>query len=192
MIADMTQPLIPSNDALDQYLDSLLHDDPEHKSGQQLQKDEFIPEWALSPFKCLLFTVSGIRLAVPLNKTAGVLEWGKEISTLAYRSQWIMGIINYLNNEIKVIDTSRFMAAGNNQCDSRGQEIRVPRLIFIDDARYALAADSVDEMITFDAGAIRWRRGYTARPWYIGIAAEQQCTLLDVDILLDIINTSEI
>ena len=196
MNGKMMHDLIPTSDALDQYLDSLLYDDSasDIKTArllveQQQGKSSFIPDWAHSSFSCLLFNVSGLELAVPLDKTRGFLQWGKPVSSLVSDNCRFMGTVSYLNHEVMVIDTSRFLV-GNERQYSEEQDMGVQHLIFVNDARYALAVDDVDEIVTFDAEDIRWRQGASKRPWYIGISQERRCALLDIDILLGIIKSS--
>lgn len=193
-----TPHLISSHDALDQYLDSLLCEDSINTSGASSNHDlavsrakgDHMPDRAEPAFECLLFTVAGARLAIPFDKTRGVLEWGKELESCSSPSPWIMGSIRYLGHEVKVINTSP-LVAGNNQRRRVGHEAYPQHLILIDDARYALAVDTVGEISSFEAGKVRWRQGHSERPWYCGVAVEQQCALLDIGVLIKIIKTSD-
>ncbi|MCW8982854.1 MAG: chemotaxis protein CheW, partial [Gammaproteobacteria bacterium] len=68
------------------------------------------PEWGREKFQVMLFKVSGLSLAVPLAELNGVQEWVSDaITPMPGHAPWYLGLVNYRDKQVPVIDTARFV-----------------------------------------------------------------------------------
>jgi purine-binding chemotaxis protein CheW len=139
------------------------------------------PDWASGPFACLLLSVNGLSLALPLVKLNRILPW-TEPSPLPGYAPWLLGIVHHLDTNVRVIDTAGLVMP----------EIRRPtpgeagaagerHIVLIGDGHWGLVCEHVSEVITLDPERIRWRASRGQRPWLAGTLVEQLCALLDVE-----------
>lgn len=137
------------------------------------------PDWARDAFQCLLFRLAGLPLAVPLIKLNGIMEMPDKITPMPGHSPLFMGLINRHGRKVKVVDITQLIMPRD-----RMPERSPPRnLILIDDARWGLACDRVEETLTVTAEQVRWRSAQGKRPWLAGTVIQHLCAILDVDYL---------
>lgn len=143
--------------------------------------EPIIPEWANEPFQILLFSVAGLKLAVPLVGLSGVIKWTDSVTEMPGHADFYMGILQHLNNKVAVIDTAR-MVLPEKQLAEFASDIpqdRVNHIVLIDDYRWGLACDSIGEVITLKPDEVRWRTSKTSRGWLAGTVIEHMCALLN-------------
>lgn len=131
-----------------------------------------------SEFQCLLFSVHGLTLAVPLDKLSGILEWDGQATKLPERPKWFLGVMNYRGQQAGIVDTAGVVMPERLSGD---HEPAYGHIIFFDEGRWGLACESVSQVIRLDREAVRWRTTRTQRPWLAGTVIEHMCALLDVD-----------
>ena len=68
------------------------------------------------------------------------------------------------------------------QLDADAAE-RSAHLVMIDEGRWALACDSIGEVIDLETKDVKWRGTNGKRAWLAGTVIEQMCALLDIDAL---------
>ncbi|HED19513.1 MAG TPA: chemotaxis protein CheW [Gammaproteobacteria bacterium] len=142
-----------------------------------------VPVWATVPFQVLLFKVAGLTLAVPLIKLKGVMPNEAEMTPMPGHSPLFLGIVPYQGCKAKVVDTARFiLPQGSAQLDADGAG-RSAHLVMIDEGRWALACDSIGEVIELEEKDVKWRSANSKRAWLAGTVIEQMCALLDIDAL---------
>lgn len=145
-----------------------------------VSQEAIIPEWGEMPFHCLLFRVGGLKLAVPLVKLNGVIPWPGHVSPMPGHRPWNLGVLQHLDRSVKIVDTARILMPE----DRLPAPPAVPgQIVFIDGYRWGLACDGVDEVVTLDPGAVRWRTARTRRPWLAGTVIQHMCAILDPDAL---------
>jgi len=134
---------------------------------------------ASDEFQILLFDVSGVKFAVPLDNLNGILEWSDEVTAMPNRSDWFLGILAERERQIKVIDTAIVVVPSK----FRGQHDpnNLKKIILIGDSCWGLACDAVSEVVTLNRKDVRWRNETTKRPWLAGTVIEHMCALLDAD-----------
>ncbi len=138
------------------------------------------PAWAESDFQVLLFTVSGLKLAVPLNELSGILQWGDEyINELPGHASWYLGLIQNQGVNIPVIDTLQQVVPKNRWPEDYIVQRKFKHIILIDNSRWGLACEKVVEVITLKTDAVKWRSSRTKRRWLSGTVIEHMCALLD-------------
>ena len=140
---------------------------------------EGMPEWGKEPFQALLFSLSGLTMAIPLAELAGVLEWPGNITALPNHSPWYRGLIHHLGQTVPVIELAQLVVPERIRGQYQAEEGEQRRIILIDDGRYGLACDGVDEVITLEPESVRWRTSRTRRKWLAGTVIERKCALLD-------------
>jgi len=134
---------------------------------------------AQDEFQILLFDVSGVKFAVPLDKLNGILEWSDEISPMPNRSDWFIGILVERERQIKIIDTAIVVVPAKFRSQHTPENLQ--KIILIGDSHWGLACDAVSEVITLRQKDVRWRKDSSKRPWLAGTVIEHMCALLDAD-----------
>lgn len=140
-----------------------------------------LPCWARQPFQCLTFSVAGVTLATPLEKLFGIVEWPGELTELPGYAPWFMGLLPNRGQNVRVIDTAQIIMPDGRVPDARPVLERVEYVVLIDEGRWGLAADSINQVITLSPEGVRWRGAGGKRPWLAGTAVERMCALLDID-----------
>lgn len=148
-----------------------------------------IPDWAQEDFQCLLFTVSGLKLAVPLVKLSSVMPWSKKLVETPNNTDWYLGLINNHGTNVKVIDTALMVLPENRHVDiSQSHEDRFSHVLLVNDSTWGLTCDSIGDVIWMSAEQVKWRSNTTKRPWLAGTSREQLCALMDTEVFADMIN----
>lgn len=156
---------------------------------EPLQQKEPVPEWGQKKFQVMLFKVSGLSLAVPLVELNGVQEWQEDdITPMPGHAEWYLGLVNYRDRQVPVIDTARFVMPQDRQemvIDDINE--RLHRIVYIGDESWGLACDEVAEVITIEPEQVRWRSDRTSRRWLAGTVIEQMCALIDPPVFAEML-----
>lgn len=164
--------------ALNSYLDSLLSTPPEMPA---LPQNAVIPssrpiEATSSSgrnLKCFVFTVAGLKLALPLARVSEVVEFSGCRGASA--PPLVLGHLLHENKKVPVLDTGHVILPENSAA-------RAYRwLVIVDRGSYALACDAVHPNMEIAQDAVRWRTHLTKRRWLAGTLLQQRCALLDAD-----------
>lgn len=156
-----------------------------------VQQSEPVPEWGQEKFQVMLFKVSGLSLAVPLAELNGVQEWQDDVVTpMPGHAPWYLGLVNYRDRQVPVIDTARFVMPQDRQ-DMVIDDVneRLHRIVYIGDESWGLACDEVAEVITIEPEQVRWRSNRTSRRWLAGTVIEQMCALIDPPVFAEMLAT---
>jgi purine-binding chemotaxis protein CheW len=138
------------------------------------------PDWAAEPFPCLLFRVAGLTLAVPLLHLNGVRPWPEEITPMPGHQPWFLGLVRHRGQQAKVVDTALLVVPPERLATARDEaEPELGNIVLIDDGRWGLACEGIDEMITLDPSGVRWRTRAGKRPWLAGTVIQHMCALID-------------
>ncbi|MCU7836188.1 MAG: chemotaxis protein CheW [gamma proteobacterium symbiont of Taylorina sp.] len=138
------------------------------------------PAWAESGFQVLLFSIAGLKLAVPLNELNGILEWGDDyVSELPGHASWYLGLIRNQGINVPVVDTLQQVVPKNRWPEHYVENQSFKHIILIDNSRWGLACESVIEVISLQADSVKWRSSRTKRRWLLGTVIDQMCALLD-------------
>jgi len=148
---------------------------PESESG--------LPEWAETRFQCLLFKVSGLSLAVPLVKLNSVIPWDENITETPNQTDWYLGLVQHLQNQIKVIDTALLVMPENrrNGLEHDTSE-RLSHILLVDDYKWGLACSSIGDVIWLNKDEVKWRKNKTSRAWLSGTSLEHLCAIMDTEV----------
>lgn len=134
------------------------------------------------PFQVLLFKVAGLSLAVRLIELNGVVEWDEtKITEMPGHSDFYLGLLQYLGNSIPIIDTAKLVFPADKLVSLSADKPyeRVKRIVLIDDSKWGLACDEIDEVIELVTDAVKWRQDRSKRKWMAGTVIEHMCALID-------------
>jgi len=138
------------------------------------------PQWAQDRFECLLFSVAGLKLAVPLVSLGSIHRIESEFTPLVGRADWFLGLYRTGERNIQVVDTAKWVMP--EQYHARvidGYDF----VIRLGDSNWGVACDSVAQAITLEPEQVRWRTERSKRAWLSGTVIDHMCALLDADML---------
>ncbi|MDO6823619.1 chemotaxis protein CheW [Marinobacter sp. 1_MG-2023] len=146
------------------------------------------PEWSERPFECLIFTVAGLQLAVPLVLLGAIHRIEEGIRPIPGSPRWYMGIRSSTHQNLRVVDTAEWIMAGRVPANARDNYQFVIRL---DNSEWGLACDDVAQSFTLSPDDVRWRTARSKRPWLAGTVIEQMCALVDVSTMANLLVRAE-
>ncbi|MBW0146734.1 chemotaxis protein CheW [Marinobacter arenosus] len=146
------------------------------------------PDWSGAPFECLIFTVAGLQLAVPLILLGAIHRVEEEIRPIPGSPRWYMGIRPDRDQNLRVVDTAEWIMAGRVPENARDNYRFVIRL---DNSEWGLACDDVAQSFTLKPDEVRWRTARSKRPWLAGTVIDHMCALIDVRTMADLLVRAE-
>lgn len=135
------------------------------------------PEWAQSAFEALLFTVSGLTLAVPLIALGQIQPITAEITPLFGQADWFMGIQPTPSGKVRTVNTALFVMPERYD-DNFPKSAKY--VVSINGMPWGLAVDTVKQPITLQPEDVKWRTTHGSRPWLAGTVKKEMCALLDI------------
>lgn len=149
-----------------------------------IQKDQR-PEWTNRRFECLIFSVAGLKLAVPLISLGAIYKIEKEFIPLVGRATWFMGLYHHLDRNVRVIDTAKWVMPERCSPEVRSAYKFIIRLGGND---WGMACDAVHQSIQLYPEQVKWRTERTKRAWLFGTVIDHMCALIDADSLSAMLN----
>ena len=146
------------------------------------------PEWSHKPFECLIFTVAGLKLAVPLALLGAIHRIDEPVRPLPGSPRWYMGIRPNRGHNLRVVDSAEWIMTGRAPADARDHYRFIIRL---DESEWGLACDDVAQSFTLKPDEVRWRTARSKRPWLAGTVIEHMCALIDVQSMADLLVRAE-
>ena len=146
------------------------------------------PERSGQPFECLIFTVAGLQLAVPLILLGAIHRIEEEIRPIPGSPRWYMGLRPDRDHNLRVVDTAEWIMAGRVPDNARDNYRFVIRL---DNSEWGLACDDVAQSFTLKPDEVRWRTARSKRPWLAGTVIDHMCALIDVRTMADLLVRAE-
>ncbi|WP_339668391.1 chemotaxis protein CheW [Dasania marina] len=135
------------------------------------------PSWAQQRFECLLFSVGGLTLAVPLAELGSIIPITDELTPLFGQIDWFMGLLTVKQGNIRTVNTAKVVMPERYQ---EGMADNFNYVISINGVDWGLAVDDVASAITLSPEDVRWRSERSKRPWLAGTVVDHMCALLDV------------
>lgn len=147
--------------------------------------DGQVPAWGEAPFECLLFTVAGLTLAVPLVSLGSIhLLNEEELTPLFGQPDWFLGILSCPSGNLKVLETARWLIPDRYRDEFRSD---LKYAISIQGYDWGLAVHQVSRSIRIHPDEVKWRTHRSQRPWLAGTVIEHMCALLDITALAELI-----
>tara|TARA_R110001592_G_scaffold38315_1_gene126449 strand:- start:12714 stop:13931 length:1218 start_codon:yes stop_codon:yes gene_type:complete len=143
------------------------------------------PEWANGRFECLIFSVAGLKLAVPLISLGAIYKIEKDFIPLVGRASWFIGIYHHLERNVRVIDTAQLVMPERCSEQVRSGYKFIIRLGGND---WGMACDAVHQSIQLYPDQVKWRTERTKRAWLFGTVIDHMCALIDADSLSSLLN----
>lgn len=138
------------------------------------------PNWAQERFDVLLFSVSGLTLAVPLISLGQIQPLTDELTPLFGQADWFMGLQPTPVGKVRTINTAKFVMP--ERYDERFLET-ARYVISIDGVPWGLAVDEVNQPITLEPEDVKWRGERTKRAWLAGTVKQHMCALIDIPVM---------
>lgn len=138
------------------------------------------PDWAKGRFECLLFSVAGLKLAVPLVSLGAIYKIDKVMTPLFGRPTWFIGLYTQRDKHVQVIDTAQWVMPERSSAAVRSAYKFIIRLGGSD---WGVACDAVHKSIKLHPDQVKWRTERTKRAWLLGTVIDQMCALIDADAL---------
>lgn len=165
---------------VEQQLEQKIEQTATHLTDQE--------SWSSQGVECLIFSVCGLKLAVPLLFLGGVHEVEKDnVKPLMGQPKWYLGMLHTDESNLQVIDTSNFIMPEKGQNLS---ELGYKYLIQLEKTPWAIACQSIDDTVRLEASEIKWRGDRGKRAWLAGTVIEKMCALIDVSGLLKRVESS--
>lgn len=195
--------LVDQDHALDSYFEALLHEqlpsDPD-TTGQGMAQgaahgntaateaggvaSSVPPDPGEQTLDAVIFTVDGLRLALPAVKLARIVDLPAEIHPVQGRQPWHMGRCVVDQHDIDIVDPAEIVIPPSHRVrSSDARRHDVCHLLLIAGTPWALACQAVETAV-LDRAQIHWRTEHTRRQWLAGTVMSHGCGLLDVDGLL--------
>jgi len=133
-------------------------------------------------FQIMMFKTAGLTLAVPLVELSGVITWPENITEMPGHKNSYLGIVQHLDKKVPIIDIAQIVFPQDRIASivNSNAKNRLQRIVFINDFKWGLACDAVEEVITINSEQIKWRKTKTKRAWLAGTVVEHMCALLDI------------
>jgi purine-binding chemotaxis protein CheW len=146
------------------------------------------PCWAQSRFDVLLFTVSGLTLAVPLIALGQIQPITDELTPLFGQADWFMGIQPTAVGKIRTINTSKFVMP--ERYDESFLKT-AKYVVSIDGLPWGLAVDAVNQPISLEPEDVKWRSERSKRAWLAGTVKQHMCALIDIPMMGKLLQDSD-
>ena len=184
-IIAVTQPdAVESSDIVIERVSSSLTDIAAQKSPSLTDPES----WSSQGVECLIFSVCGLKLAVPLLFLGGVHEvTNDQVKPLVGQPVWYLGMVHTDEHNLQVIDTASLIMPERKQYLA---EQGFKYLIQLEKTPWAIACQSIDDTVRLDASEIKWRGERGKRTWLAGTVIEKMCALVDVNGLLQHVDLS--
>lgn len=146
------------------------------------------PEWAQGRFECLIFTVAGLKLAVPLVSLGAIHTIDQELTPLVGRPGWFLGLLPVGEKNIRVVDSALWIMPERYH---EGVKDGYRFVIRLDNSEWGMACDSVAQSFSIAPEEVRWRTDRGKRPWLAGTVIDHMCALMDVAAVAHLLDTAE-
>lgn len=136
------------------------------------------PVWAQAAFECLLFSVSGLTLAVPLIELGSIYPLRENLTPIIGQIDWFLGLMHIDGRKhLRTVNTAKIVMPEKYD-PAFVDQIRY--VISINGHDWGLAVDRIDKAITLKPDDVRWRSERSRRPWLAGTVVDYMCALVDV------------
>jgi purine-binding chemotaxis protein CheW len=134
--------------------------------------------WAQKPFECLIFCVSGLKLAVPLVSLGGIFKVENKPAKMVDAMPWSLCLLETEQGLLQILDTAQLiMPEKRRNLSDEGFSFSIR----LGESSWALGCQEVNSALTVDPSQVSWRSNTGTRPWLAGTVKTQMCALIDVD-----------
>ncbi len=137
------------------------------------------------PVQCLMFSVAGNQLSIPLINMGSVVTRGKRLTLLPDAPDWFLGILQHREKNVKVVDTAKILKVNSTQLHSEYQHILV-----LGDEGWAITCDQLGEVIKLNEDDVKWTK-QGSKNLFLGTIKQSLAILLDPDKILNELNMND-
>lgn len=141
------------------------------------EKKQEYPSWARGDFSALLFSVGGLRMAVPLILLNGITRQPENISQLPGQPDWHLGVTSHRDEKLVVVDLMRLLKLKVVEAQKRADGY----LLVVGDGRFGLHCDAIETPVKLTASDVKWSQNKEKTPWLEGVLPEQMCALVNIE-----------
>ena len=146
------------------------------------------PTWAQKRFECLMFTVAGLKMAVPLVSLGTIYPIDRQFNHLPGQGDWFVGILRSGSGNIKVLDTARCVMPERYNASCREG---LNYVITLHGYKWGIACHDVARSVTLEIDDVKWRTDRGKRPWLAGTVVDHMCALIDTEGFQEFIAAAE-
>lgn len=104
------------------------------------------------PLQCLMFKIGENLMSIPLIEMNGVVEWPGKLTRLPHEPDWMLGILKYRRNNVRVVDSAEILQIKRN-CDQQSAHI-----LLLGDENWGMTCDQIDKVVTLDYDDVQWNQ----------------------------------
>ncbi len=138
------------------------------------------------PLQCLMFSVCGNQLSIPLIKMGSVLTWGGRLTMLPGSPDWFLGILKHRELNVKVADTAKIIQI--NSC--KEQQPDTQHILVFGDDNWAITCDTLGNVVNLKEQDVKWSK-QNSNTFSLGTIKHSLATLLDPKKILKQLNKYE-
>lgn len=147
------------------------------------------PEVPDATFQVLYFEVAGMTLAVPLEQLGGIYNVTDDsVRQLVGKPNWFKGLMPYRERQLNIVDTALWVMPEKYN-ENLAENLNYQYLVMLKDSDWGLACEKLVTTSQIEPSAINWRQTMGKRPWLRGMVKEKMCALLNVDALIELLDT---
>ncbi|MCP4494662.1 MAG: chemotaxis protein CheW [Gammaproteobacteria bacterium] len=125
----------------------------------------------LFPLQCLMFRVGDNLLSVPLVEIRSVVNWYDKLTRLPQEPDWMLGILQHREQNIRVVDSASILQIRNSGDSSPGH------ILVLGDEEWGITCDQIDKVVTVEYDDIQWSHN-TGNNLIYGAIRESLASLL--------------
>lgn len=194
-MSEERKPADSQHSALADYLDDLLHGEPEFTDFDPDPEPEPEPDLetaqetteillaagpvAADDERHYLFPLLGLTLAIPAHRVCAEQPMPSRLDGDAGSLVCLAALGD--DRVLPVLDLARLMLPGDAAELARPLTERAGLLIVLDGGAWALCAEAPGELALLDLDGVQWRGPGSQRTWLAGTLAARRCALLELD-----------
>lgn len=135
------------------------------------------------PLQCLMFSVAGNQLSIPLINMGSVLAWDGRLTMLPGSPDWFLGILQHRDLNVRVADTAKIIQIDKNTEQLPGAQ----HILVFGDDNWAITCDNLGDVIKLNEDEVKWTK-QGSRSLSLGTIKDSLAILLDPAKILNRLN----
>lgn len=116
------------------------------------QDGDFSLPLEMFPLQCLMFKVADNLLSIPLTELTGIVEWTDNMTRLPHEPDWVLGILNYRDNNVRVIDSAGILQIRVNE------PVTANHILVLGEDGWGITCDQLGQVIVLEYEDIKWHQ----------------------------------
>ncbi|MBY4675970.1 chemotaxis protein CheW [Marinobacterium arenosum] len=145
------------------------------------------PAWAGDELNCVMVTVYGINVAIPMEHIQSATSIEKVSLRMELEHDWILGqIVKNDHTLTYVLDSAHWLMPELYDAEKCSYQ----DMVVLDGGYWALACDEMTRSVRIPCSSVAWSVDRSRRPWLLGTCMAERCAILDVDALISQLNSA--